>query len=137
MDGGQDTVENAYRDIKQKRLILGIDEDRADVKLLAKNAISPESIGKWLLIIDNTDDVEILFGTSRSSNYLPLSPKDSILFTTRYVSSYKAKASNMTRSRRRYKLHRTPCEQLPQLKQHGRQAQLNVSEARTTRGEPG
>src|SRR4051794_9935808 len=63
--------------------IKGIDEDKADVKLFVKTALSEESIGSWLLVIDNADDVELLFGKDGLSDHLPSSRKGSILFTTR------------------------------------------------------
>ena len=60
-----------------------MEEDRADIKSLVKNAMSQESCGSWLLVIDNADDVELLFGTTALCDYLPSSPKGSILCTTR------------------------------------------------------
>src|SRR6185437_15277216 len=36
-----------------------------------------------LLVIDNADDMELLFGGTRLSNYLPSNQKGFILFTTR------------------------------------------------------
>jgi len=58
------SFENAYQEIGQKLQVPGIEEDGADIKLLVKNAMSQESYGSWLLIIDNADDVELLFGTT-------------------------------------------------------------------------
>jgi len=73
--------------------IPGIIEDKADFKMLVKTFLSQESAGRWLLIIDNADDVEMLYGRADESNessgspaladYLPFSRKGSILFTTR------------------------------------------------------
>ena len=77
------SFENAYRDIGQKLSVRGIDEDKADVKALIKDALNRESTGNWLLVVDNADDVQLLFGDSGLSNYLPFSSKGSILFTTR------------------------------------------------------
>ena len=75
--------ENAYREIGRQLKIQGIDDDEADIKLLVKAALS-QSDNDWLLIIDNADDVELLFGTATSlCDYLPFSRKGSILFTTR------------------------------------------------------
>jgi hypothetical protein len=58
-------------------------DDKADVKSLVKTALSQESCGPWLLIVDNADDAEILFGEKGLNDYLPHSRKGSILFTTR------------------------------------------------------
>ena len=87
------SFEKSYRDIGQVLEIPGIIEDKADVKVLVKTFLSQESAGRWLLIIDNADDVEMLYGRADESNessgspaladYLPFSRKGSILFTTR------------------------------------------------------
>lgn len=77
------SFENAYRKIGQELGIKGIDEDKADVKLIVKEALNRESAGRWLLIIDNADDVELFSGNANLSMYLPSSYKGSILFTTR------------------------------------------------------
>jgi tetratricopeptide (TPR) repeat protein len=87
------SFEKSYRDIGQVLEIPGIIEDKADFKMLVKTFLSQESAGRWLLIIDNADDVEMLYGRADESNessgspaladYLPFSRKGSILFTTR------------------------------------------------------
>ncbi|KAK0728575.1 hypothetical protein B0T26DRAFT_869597 [Lasiosphaeria miniovina] len=77
------TFENAYRAIGQQLKVPRIDEEKADVKALVKAALSHQSAGNWLLIIDNTDDTELLFGNTALTDYLPFSRKGSILFTTR------------------------------------------------------
>ena len=87
------SFEKSYRDIGQVLEIPGIIEDKADVKVLVKTFLSQESAGRWLLIIDNADDVEMLYDRADESNessgspaladYLPFSRKGSILFTTR------------------------------------------------------
>ncbi|KAL1972818.1 hypothetical protein VTN31DRAFT_6360 [Thermomyces dupontii] len=76
------SFENAYRHIGQLLKVGGIDEEDADVKTLVKSALSDESIGSWLLIIDNADDPD-LFEDMGLGEYLPFSLKGSILFTTR------------------------------------------------------
>ncbi|KAL6890372.1 hypothetical protein GGI43DRAFT_430563 [Trichoderma evansii] len=79
------SFENAYRNIGKQLRIKGIDEDKADVKQLVKAALSAESSGSWLLVIDNVDDAELLFGAAglSLSDHLPFSRNGSILFTTR------------------------------------------------------
>jgi len=67
--------------------------DKADVKSLVKAYLSQEIAGRWLLIVDNADDFEMLykranesdesFGSLALADYLPFSRKGSILFTTR------------------------------------------------------
>lgn len=80
------TIENAYRRIGQKLQIEGIDDNSADVRLLVKNALSCDSAGSWLLVIDNVDDIDLMFGKEEESGFydsLPASEKGSILCTTR------------------------------------------------------
>ena len=83
------SFDNAYRDIGQQLDIPGL-EDTADVKRLVKTKLSQESMGRWLMIVDNADDFEIFYrqenedsGSDILSRYLPLSPLGAILFTTR------------------------------------------------------
>ncbi|KAK4680131.1 hypothetical protein QC764_0041900 [Podospora pseudoanserina] len=77
------SFENAYRAIGQQLTVPGIDEVKADVKALVKTALSCESTGSWLLIIDNADDRKLLLSDTALTDYLPFSRKGSILFTTR------------------------------------------------------
>ncbi|OCK89205.1 purine and uridine phosphorylase [Cenococcum geophilum 1.58] len=86
------SFEGAYRDIGRKLQVEGIEGDKADVKLLVKAALSQERAGKWLLVVDNADDMELLYGEAKATNghnttalarYLPFNRKGSILFTTR------------------------------------------------------
>ncbi|KAH8804492.1 violaceus kinesin [Xylogone sp. PMI_703] len=82
--------EQAYRQIGKILDIPGIAKNNADIKQLIKEALSEEKIAPWLMIIDNADDIDILFkqthGSTRTTalvDYLPFSRKGSILFTTR------------------------------------------------------
>jgi hypothetical protein len=87
------SFDKGFHDIGQALQIPGISEDKADVKSLVKAFLSQESFGKWLLIIDNADDVEMLYSRANEGNessgspaladYLPYSRKGLILFTTR------------------------------------------------------
>ncbi|KAL6697203.1 P-loop containing nucleoside triphosphate hydrolase protein [Trichoderma pleuroticola] len=81
------TFENAYREIG-RGLNIQIDEnDKADIKLVVKEALSQIS-DNWLLIIDNADDATLFGETSEVTSlkdYLPFNLKGSILFTTRNV----------------------------------------------------
>jgi NB-ARC domain/Tetratricopeptide repeat len=79
----------------------GINENKADVKSLAKAYLSQESAERWLLIIDNADDLDMLYKSLKENDgsvsspaladYLPFSRKGSILFTTR---NHKATTQN-------------------------------------------
>ncbi|OHW99554.1 kinesin light chain, partial [Colletotrichum incanum] len=75
--------ENAYRDIGRAFNVRGIEDDKTDVKGLVKAALEQDDIGNWLIVIDNADDVELLFTSSKLATYLPSSRKGSILLTTR------------------------------------------------------
>ncbi|KAH8880626.1 hypothetical protein GQ53DRAFT_669498, partial [Thozetella sp. PMI_491] len=77
--------ENAYRKIGDALGINDINDDNADVIGLVKRALT-ESRESWLLIIDNADDIELVFGRGQSGGlikHLPFSLKGSILLTTR------------------------------------------------------
>ncbi|KAF2834342.1 kinesin light chain 1 [Patellaria atrata CBS 101060] len=97
-----ESFELAYREIGICLCIPGITEDNADIKQLVKNTLSSDSVGPWLMIIDNANDPEVLIDSidgdprsARLSDYLPYSHRGKILFTTR---SRKA-ASDLTQSR--------------------------------------
>ena len=77
------SFENAYREIGRVLKVEGIDEGKANVKALVKAALSRVNAGRWLLVIDNADDIDLFFGRTGLSHYLPFSKKGSILFTTR------------------------------------------------------
>jgi tetratricopeptide (TPR) repeat protein len=86
----QSSFEQAYQEIGLLLRIPGIADAQADVKQLVKAKLSDERFGQWLLIVDNADDVSILFGSSsegkvteRLIDYLPQSRKGSVIFTTR------------------------------------------------------
>ncbi len=55
------SFENAYREIGRQLKIRGTDDDRADVKSLVKATLNHDFTGRWLMIVDNADDVELLF----------------------------------------------------------------------------
>ncbi|RYP81620.1 hypothetical protein DL770_005828 [Monosporascus sp. CRB-9-2] len=75
--------EKAYREIGKTLCVQGLDDDQADVKSLVKAALSRASVGSWLLIVDNADDLKLLFTDPVLADYLPFNRKGSILFTTR------------------------------------------------------
>jgi hypothetical protein len=84
------SFETAYRQIGQQLKIPGFDDDKADVKELVRARLSLERSGKWIMIVDNADDFELLYNRADESTesralheYLPCSPLGAILFTTR------------------------------------------------------
>ncbi|KAF2812814.1 TPR repeat protein [Mytilinidion resinicola] len=57
-----------------------------DIKEQFKRHLSTAWAGRWLLVVDNADDTDILFGTGQAKgviNYLPQSEEGVVLFTTR------------------------------------------------------
>jgi hypothetical protein len=79
-------MEQACGDIARIRGIPPAADDQ-DIKELVKKYLSDEAAGQWLMIVDNADDMELLFGTGQSegiADYLPESENGLILFTTRY-----------------------------------------------------
>ncbi|KAK1641365.1 kinesin light chain [Colletotrichum phormii] len=75
--------ENAYREIGRALNIQDIEDDQADIKGLVKAILERNNSNSWLLIVDNADDTELLFTSSKLTSYLPSSRKGSILLTTR------------------------------------------------------
>ncbi|RYP18020.1 hypothetical protein DL767_009912 [Monosporascus sp. MG133] len=79
------SFDQAYAEIA-RRLEIRIDKDDDPKKSLQRH-LSSEAAGKWLLIVDNADDAELLFGSSEKPGglheYLPESENGITLFTTR------------------------------------------------------
>ncbi|KAJ3951481.1 hypothetical protein N0V92_012105 [Colletotrichum tropicale] len=75
--------DNHYRKIGQALKIEGIDKSSADVRTLVKDTLERDDINSWLLIIDNADDIDLLFTRSGLASYIPKSRRGSILLTTR------------------------------------------------------
>ncbi|KAH6991973.1 hypothetical protein EDB82DRAFT_459264 [Fusarium venenatum] len=80
-----ETAERAYADIAKKLRLQKTSEDE-DVKDLVCQYLSTDEAGKWLLIVDNADDQELIAGSDEKSgleDYLPQSENGIILLTTR------------------------------------------------------
>ena len=80
-------MEQACGDIARIRGIPRVADGKEDIKELVRQYLSAEAAGQWLLIVDNADDMDLLFGTEQSrgiADYLPRSESGLILFTTRY-----------------------------------------------------
>ena len=83
----RESFEQAYRTIAN-RCSITLSPTEADPKETVRRYLSDETAGKWLLVVDNADDEEVLFGTPDDSkgvaNFLPESEGGLTLFTTRY-----------------------------------------------------
>ncbi|KAL9080312.1 MAG: hypothetical protein Q9157_000899 [Trypethelium eluteriae] len=83
----QQACDEILRELRKSRRIGG-DSD-ANVKEIMQSYLSSKQAGKWLLVLDNADDEELLFNNhaeqSRGmANYLPQSEDGLILITTRH-----------------------------------------------------
>ncbi|RDW64624.1 hypothetical protein BP6252_10275 [Coleophoma cylindrospora] len=58
--------------------------EQGDIKDLVKQRLSAREAGKWLLIVDNADDSDVLFGSQGLMKYLPESEDGLTLFTSRH-----------------------------------------------------
>ncbi|KAH8595497.1 hypothetical protein B0O99DRAFT_544164 [Bisporella sp. PMI_857] len=83
-----ESLHQAYLDVARQLKIPGSDEDKVDAKKLVQGYLSKESAGRWLLVFDNADDVNMWItqsgsGSARLIDYLPRSTQGHIIFTTR------------------------------------------------------
>ncbi|ETS75698.1 hypothetical protein PFICI_12642 [Pestalotiopsis fici W106-1] len=81
---GKSSLEQAYIEIA-KRIGLQQNKDE-DIKDLVCRYLSSDQAGQWLMVVDNADDRDLLFGESDSTGveeFLPQSEQGSILLTTR------------------------------------------------------
>ena len=85
-----ESLQQAYLVITQQLGIHGWEEDKADIKRLVQEYLSQESAGQWLLVFNNTDNIDIWIDKSGSEqesgrliDYLPMSKQGCIIFTTR------------------------------------------------------
>jgi hypothetical protein len=76
--------------VAQQLDIPGWDEKDADVKRLVQHYLSQDTAGRWLMVFDNADDIEMWIGkpgsqqeSGRLIECLPKSKLGSIVFTTR------------------------------------------------------
>ncbi|CAF3458817.1 unnamed protein product [Fusarium graminearum] len=80
-----DTVERAYGDIAKQLRLQKTSEDE-DVKDLVCRYLSSDEAGKWLFIVDNADDRQLVNGSYKKpglEEYLPQNENGIVLLTTR------------------------------------------------------
>ena len=85
-----ESLQQAYLEVGQQLGVTGLEEERADVKKLVQGHLSQESAGRWLLIFDNADDIDMWTKNDGNGDrppalqeYLPRSSQGRIVFTTR------------------------------------------------------
>jgi tetratricopeptide (TPR) repeat protein len=92
-----ESLHQAYLEVAQQLGIPGWEDDEQDVKRLVQEYLSKESTGRWLLVFDNADNIDMWIakvsgpesglrhgqGFRSLIDYLPKSKQGAILFTTR------------------------------------------------------
>jgi hypothetical protein len=92
--------EEGYRKITERVKPPGWDEPKSDILPIVSNWLSDESNGTWTMVVDNADDINMFFPSSKSPSgnaesssaqlnslsllqFLPISSNGSILITSR------------------------------------------------------
>ncbi|KAJ4286311.1 hypothetical protein N0V90_013345 [Kalmusia sp. IMI 367209] len=85
-----ETMLETYLEVGQQLQIPNVEQQQSEVQKLVQRKLSLESSGRWLLVFDNADDIDIwtekasgIAGSGRQIDLLPKSKYGSILFTTR------------------------------------------------------
>jgi tetratricopeptide (TPR) repeat protein len=80
----------AFLEIGRQLQLPNIEQEQVGIQKRVQRHLSQESSGKWLLVFDNADDIDMwmdksdnITGSARRIDYLPKSKHGSILFTTR------------------------------------------------------
>ncbi|KAL6690813.1 TPR-like protein [Trichoderma pleuroticola] len=86
----QARVEDDFKLIADAVKLPGRQQPKADILLLMKNWLSIEHNGRWVLILDSADDIEVLYSANESVHdklslaaYIPKTPNGSVVLTTR------------------------------------------------------
>ncbi|KAJ9487435.1 hypothetical protein VN97_g5887 [Penicillium thymicola] len=82
-----ESLQHAYQMIADQ-LGIGLGDTKQDLKIQVKDHLSKPSSGRWLLIFDNADEIDMWTGSEASTpgglkDYLPTSDQGAIVFTTR------------------------------------------------------
>lgn len=83
-----ETFERAYQEIATELGVRLPPRSNENIKRLVQRQLNAKSAGKWLLIINNADDLDLLRGTEHTEGLLDFLPDndDSLtLFTTRHL----------------------------------------------------
>jgi tetratricopeptide (TPR) repeat protein len=83
-------LQTAYRKVAQNLRLPGCEEGGVDILELVQTYLSDETIGPWLLVLDNADDIELWTSPLTSEDgskclidYMPRSRHGAIIWTTR------------------------------------------------------
>ena len=78
-------MKKASREILRKANVTGWKEPQCDSLQLMRDWFESDESGKWLIVLDNADDIDLLYNTDegRLASYFPRSERGSILMTTR------------------------------------------------------
>ena len=84
--GNPERLKMSYFDIAKRVDMQSWDSPHVDIMQLVKDWFEGEVCGRWLFIVDNADNMEMLYGpgSSHLARYFPRSCHGSILMTTRY-----------------------------------------------------
>jgi tetratricopeptide (TPR) repeat protein len=94
-----ETFEQACREVAGVLGILRAEDSKEDAKELVQRHLSAERAGKWMLVVDNADNVEVVKGSDGEKgilDYLPKSELGLTVFTTRDKKTANALAGNST-----------------------------------------
>ena len=87
--GTQARVEQGFRRIADAINLPGRQQPKADILELVHNWLSIERNGKWLIILDSSDDIDVFYGARGAqdsqplASYLPQSQNGTVLITSR------------------------------------------------------
>ncbi|KAL8654425.1 MAG: hypothetical protein Q9226_003438 [Calogaya cf. arnoldii] len=83
--GTAERMKSGSRDIANEVGIPGCDGQDVDILKKVKDWFESETSGRWLLIYDNVDDIDLTYGgtNGRLADYFPRSNRGSIIMTTR------------------------------------------------------
>ncbi|KAJ5340143.1 FabD/lysophospholipase-like protein [Penicillium brevicompactum] len=83
-------LQTAYRKVAQTLRLPGCEENGVDILELVQTYLSDETIGPWLLVLDNADEIELWTSPLTSEagakcliDYMPRSRHGTIIWTTR------------------------------------------------------
>jgi tetratricopeptide (TPR) repeat protein len=81
-------LNQAYRDAAEQLRIPGFENNKSDIKRLMKDHLSKESVGQWVLVFDNADNIDMWTKSPEKGGValidcLPRSKRGFIIFTTR------------------------------------------------------